>query len=156
MPGLCGGHALTALESMATEDFRDLTASLSDRIALPESFILSDYSCLLIKNLLERSSPMEENIRRNLGHTKGVTASQLVMSKLIEKGMQRHKARELSIKAAQHALAAGADYLESLIQEKEITDLIPAAELKVLCDPKSNMGKSVEIIERIVRKCKGK
>ena len=150
------GHALSALESMSTEDFRDLTASLSDRIALPESFILSDYSCRLIKNLLERSSPMEENIRRNLDHTKGVTSSQLVMSKLIEKGMQRHKAREISIKAAQHALAKNSDYLESLIGNKEITSLISDDELKVLCDPKSNMGKSAEIIERIVRKYKGK
>ncbi len=150
------GHALTALESMTTEDFRDLTASLSDRIALPESFILSDYSCMLIRNLIERSSALEENIGRNLGHTKGVTASQLVMSKLVEKGMQRHEARGLSIKAAESSLRSGSDYFESLTGEKEITDLISNEELKELCDPKSNMGKSVEIIERIVRKYKGK
>ncbi len=149
------GHALTALESMATEDFRDLTASLSDRIALPESFILSDYSCMLVKNLIERSSPLEENIRRNLNHTKGVTASQLVMSKLIEKGMPRHKARQLSANAAQRSLASGMDYLESLIGEREISRLVSKEELKLLCDPRSNMGKSVEIIERIVRKYKG-
>ncbi len=150
------GHALSALESMSTEDFSDLTASLSDRIALPESFILADYSCMLVSNILERSSPLKENISKNLMHTKGVTASQLVMSKLIEKGMQRHKARELSIKAAQNSLSSGANYLESLLLDKEITALLSEEELRSLCDPKSSLGRKVEIIESIARKYRAK
>ncbi len=146
------GHALSSLESMFAEDFRDLTASLSDRIALPESFILSDYSCGLVRNVIERVNHVPENIDRNLNYTKGVTSSQLVMSKLVEKGMQRHRARELSLKDANTALRDGISYLSVLLDDKEISKLLSSGELKELCDPKSNLGKSREIIDRIVKK----
>lgn len=146
------GYALSSLESMFTEDFRDLTASLSDRIALPESFILSDYSCGLVRNVIERVESVPENIERNLNYSKGVTSSQLVMSKLVEKGMQRQRARELSLKGANSALKNGISYLDALLNDKEISELLSSAELKELCDPRSNLGKSREIIDRIAKK----
>ena len=146
------GYALSSLESMFAEDFRDLTASLSDRIALPESFILSDYSCGLIKNVIERVNPVPENIARNLDYTKGVTSSQIVMSRLVEKGMQRHKARELSLKGANLALKSEMSYLDALLSDREISKLLSKSEVKALCDPKSNLGKSREIIDKIVKR----
>jgi adenylosuccinate lyase len=146
------GYALSSLESMSTEDFRDLTASLSDRITLPESFILSDYSCGLVKNVLERVDPVPENIERNLNHSKGVTSSQLVMSKLVGRGMQRQKARELTLRGANLALKNGMSYLDALLDVKEVSELLSKGELKELCNPRSNLGKSREIIDRIVKK----
>ena len=150
------GYALTSLESMFTEDFRDLTASLSDRIALPEAFILSDYSCMLIRNIIERAEPVTRNIERNLNHTRGVTSSQLVMSKLIERGVHRQRAREISLSSANRALRGEISYLESLMGDAKVSELISENELRELCDPRSNLGKSREIIERTVRKYKGK
>ena len=146
------GYALSSFESMFTEDFRDLTASLSDRITLPESFILSDYSCGLVKNVMERVNHIPKNIERNLNYTKGVTSSQLVMNRLIDKGMQRHMARKLSLKDANAALTNDISYLRALLDDKEISKLLSSSELRELCDPKSNLGKSREIIDRIVRK----
>ena len=146
------GHAMSSLESMSVEDFRDLTASLSDRISIPESFILSDYSCALIKNIIERVSIVPENIEGNLNRTKGTASSQLVMSRLIEKGMQRHNARELSFNAAASALRENTSYLESLMADKAIAALIPDDELMELCNPWKSMGRSKEVIERIAMK----
>ncbi len=146
------GHALASLESMSVEDFRDLTASLSDRVIIPESFILSDYACALIKNIIERVSVLPENIEGNLNRMKGAASSQLVMSRLIEKGMQRQKAREISFNAAEAALKENVSYLESLMADKEIAGFITGDELKGLCNPKTILGMSRGIIERIARK----
>lgn len=146
------GHALSALESVSSEDFRDLTASLSDRITISESFILCDYSCNLIANVIERSEAVEENIVRNLAYTKGVTSSPLVMSRLIEKGMQRNTAREASLRNANAALKESGYYVQMLLNDKEITKLLTKEEIIELCKPESNMGKSKEIIERITKK----
>lgn len=146
------GHALSSLESMHQEDFRDLTSSLSDRIALPEAFILSDYSCMLVKNVLDRAVAMPENIRRNLDYTKGTTSSQLVMSRLIGRGMQRQRAREVSLKDASLALKKGTSYIDELLGDAEVSNMLTKSELKDICDPHSNLGRSREIIERIAKK----
>ena len=146
------GYALSSLESMLQEDLRDLTSSLSDRIILPESFILSDYSCRLIRNVIERSEVISDNVSRNLAYTKGTTSSQLVMSRLISKGMQRQKARDISFRDAHTALDEGRSYLDILLSDKEISGMLTKKELAELCDPASNMGKSKEIISRIAKK----
>lgn len=146
------GYALSSLESVMQEDLRDLTSSLSDRIVLPESFILSDYSCRLIRNVIERSEVMGDNVGRNLAYTKGATSSQLVMSRLISKGMQRQKARDISFRDARTALEEGRDYLDLLLYDKEISGMFTKKELEELCKPGSNLGRSKEIIDRIARK----
>ena len=74
------------------------------------------------------------------------------MSKLVEKGMQRQKARELSLNGANSALKNGMSYLDALLNNKEVSELLSSAELKELCDPRSNLGKSREIVDRIVKK----
>jgi len=145
------GYALSSMESLLSEDFRDLTASMSDRIVIPESFILADYSSALIKNVLERIEVIPGNVERNLEYTKGTVASQLVMSRLIEKGLQRQKARELSLADASSAVKKNMSYLDALMKDREITRLLTKDEIKELCDPRSNMGKSREIIERIAK-----
>lgn len=146
------GYALSSLESLFNEDFRDLSASLSDRIVLPESFILADYSCGLIKNVLERATIIPENIDRNLNYTKGTTSSPLIMSRLINKGVERHKAREMAFRNANTALKRGMSYMEALLNDKEISGLLTKKEIKELSNPHANMGKSKEIIERISKK----
>lgn len=146
------GYALSCLESVFTEDMRDLSASLSDRIAIPEAFILADYSCGLMRNVVERVAPMTENIDGNMGRTKGTTASPLVMSRLVEKGLSRQAARDASMRAAGSAFASGKSYLEALIEDRYVSRLIPKKELEELCDPDSSIGRSKEIIERIARR----
>ncbi|MCL4364881.1 MAG: lyase family protein [Candidatus Marsarchaeota archaeon] len=146
------GYALSSMESMLQEDLRDLTASLSDRIVLPESFILSDYSCRLIRNVIERSEVMSDNVSRNLAYTKGATSSQLVMSRLVSKGMQRQKARDISFRDARTALEEGRSYFDILLSDKEISGMFTKKELEELCNPDSNLGRSKEIIDRIARK----
>lgn len=150
------GYALSSLESMLQDDFRDLTASLSDRIAIPESFILCDYSCNLVKNVIERATIVPENVERNLKHTRGTTSSQLIMSRLVEKGMQRQSAREAAFRNASAAQKSELTYLQTLLNDKEITSLLTKKEIQELSAPKANIGKSVEIIDRIAKKYMGK
>lgn len=146
------GYALSSLESVFSEDFRDLSASLSDRIVIPEAFILSDYSCNLVKNIIERVSVVEENVKRNINNSKGTTSSQLIMSRLIEKGLQRQKARDIAFRNADSALRGDTSYMEALLKDREIRSLLTKDEIKSLCSPEANLGLSKEIINRITKK----
>ncbi len=150
------GHALSALESLQQEDFRDLTASLSDRISIPESFILSDYSCRLIRNVVERSAPVPENIGRNLRSGNGAVASQLLMSRLVKKGVSREEARRLALRSARAAQGTAAGYIGALLADPDVSALLGRREIEQLADPQSSMGRSKEIVERIARKYMGR
>lgn len=145
-------HASTALESISMEDLRDLSASLSDRIALPESFVLADYSCDLIANLMERVRPVRQSIDRNLGHFGGAIASQLVMSKLVEKGMQRSEARAIAEKHARQALSSGKAYASLLRADSKVSAMLSAEEIESLCNPESGIGTARESVDFIAKK----
>ncbi len=146
------GYALSSLESLFNEDFRDLTASLSDRIILPESFILSDYSCGLVTNVIQRLSVVPEGVERNLNNTRGTVSSPHIMSRLINKGVERQQARDMAFRNANTALKDQITYLEALLNDKEIARLLTRKEIQELLNPESNIGKSKEIIERISKK----
>ena len=144
------------MESVHSEDFRDLTASLSDRIAISESFVLADYSVRLIENLMLRVEPMHENIERNLNLTNGVVTSQRIMSRLISRGMERSEARKIANDAASKAFSKSIQYSEVLLGDKEVRKLLSEKEIKELSNPKTYIGVSERLVERIAEKYMGK
>ncbi len=150
------GYAVSEMEAVHSEDFRDLTASLSDRIAISESFVLADYSARLIENLMQRVEPVHRNIERNLNLTNGVITSQRIMSRLISKGMERSEARNIVNRAASKAFAKSIQYSEVLLRDREVRKLLSEKEVKELGDPKTYIGASERLVERIAKKYMGK
>ena len=150
------GFAATAMESVSSEDFRDLTASLSDRVIIPESFVLADYSCGLMENVINRVDIIPENIDRNLNMTKGTVTSQRVMSRLIKSGLSRDEARRRVREAAERTYKENGKYLDALLQDPTISKLLSKKEIMELSDPNTYLGKSAEIIDIIVDKYTGK
>ncbi|MCL4553044.1 MAG: lyase family protein [Candidatus Marsarchaeota archaeon] len=146
------GFALTELESVASEDFRDLTASLSDRVAVPEAFVLTDYSCRLMENVVNRIDPVLENIERNLEATKGAVTSQRLMSRLIARGASRERARAIVREAAAKAYASNIQYREALLSDQRVLGFLSRKEITELSDPRTYMGRSREMIDRIASK----
>ncbi len=142
------GFASTSLESMLSEDFRDLTASLSDRISISEAFVLADYSARLLENVIRRVKPEKDRIRSNLGSTYGAVTAQRIMSRLISKGMHRSAARLLSQQLALEALKSRTAYADLLLKNVDISGFLSHSEISELSDPRTYLGKSSEIIER--------
>ncbi|MDE1851842.1 MAG: hypothetical protein KGH69_04110 [Candidatus Micrarchaeota archaeon] len=146
------GFAATALESVASEDMRDLSASLSDKVIIPESFVLADYSGRLLDNVIRRLEAVPKSIRRNLRMAGGAVAAQRIMSRLVAKGMDRQHARELSSRSARKALENGADYLDMMLHDKELMRFITEEEARELADVERYTGLSRELVSRNARK----
>ncbi|MEP7146638.1 MAG: adenylosuccinate lyase, partial [bacterium] len=89
------GNALAAFENIALWHERDISHSSVERIIIPDSTILIDYTLHQFKKLMYKLVVNEDNIKRNLELTNGLVFSQTVLLKLIEKKMKREQAYKI-------------------------------------------------------------
>ena len=141
-------NVLTAIENIALEHERDLTNSANERAIFAESFICADYMALEMSKILEELVFYPDNIRRNLGHTKGLIMSERIMIYLVETGkMGRQDAHEAVRQAAQEAFAKGLNMQDVVIGRK----LLTKKEAETLFDYTTYVGFAEKIVEEAVR-----
>jgi len=150
------GFAAGAVESVEMDYARDLKASLLDRVAIPESFVLADYAIQLTKNMIERVEPVQERIKQNLLLTRGIVTAERVMSKLITKGMNRLEARQKISELAHKASNEGRTFKEVLLQDADICKRLSRGEIEQLANPQTYTGRSADLIDNVMSLYKGK
>jgi adenylosuccinate lyase len=141
----------TGLENVALEHERDLTNSASERIVLPESFILTDYMLKEMRFILSGIEFFPANIKRNLELTQGAILAERVMIALAERGMGRQQAHELLRKASIEAAKKQKSLKAVLNGNARVKKLLGAKELDSLFDYSTYIGKAVEIVDDVVR-----
>lgn len=133
------GNAIAAMENVALWHERDISHSSVERVIFPDSCLLLDYMLDKLASLTEGLIVYPENMRRNLGLSLGMWNSQTVMLALIRKGLTREEAYEIVQRnamqtwQAKHAGSEGADFLEQLLTDPEITTYLSRAELQSMC-----------------------
>ena len=127
------GHAVTALENVALWHERDISHSSAERIILPDACTLLDYMLALLAKLVRGLQVYPENMRANMDKSRGLFASQAVLLKLTEKGLERQKAYEAVQRAALKTWGGDGEFLANLAAEPEIGAVLSAAELQDAC-----------------------
>ena len=127
------GYAVTAMENVALWHERDISHSSAERIILPDGCILLDYMLALMTKLVRGLQVYPENMRANMDKSRGLFASQSVLLKLTEKGLERQKAYEAVQRAALKTWGGDGEFLANLSAEPEITAVLSDAELQDAC-----------------------
>ena len=127
------GHAVTALENVALWHERDISHSSAERIILPDACTLLDYMLALLAKLVRGLQVYPENMRANMDKSRGLFASQAVLLKLTEKGLERQRAYEAVQRAALKTWGGDGEFLANLAAEPEISAVLSAAELQDAC-----------------------
>jgi adenylosuccinate lyase len=127
------GHAVTALENVALWHERDISHSSAERIILPDACTLLDYMLALLAKLVRGLEVYPENMRINMDKSRGLFASQAVLLKLTEKGLERQKAYEAVQRAALKTWGGDGEFLANLSAEPQISAVLTAAELQDAC-----------------------
>jgi len=127
------GHAVTALENVALWHERDISHSSAERIILPDACTLLDYMLALLTKLVRGLQVYPENMRVNMDRSRGLFASQAVLLKLTEKGLERQKAYETVQRAALKTWAGDGEFLPNLSAEPEIKAVLTTSELQDAC-----------------------
>ena len=143
------GNALTAMENIALWHERDISHSSTERIILPDSCLLVDYSLALFTSVIKGLQVYPQRMKKNLEMTKGLIFSQRVMLALIDKGLSRQKAYELVQRNAMKAWQKNKDFLSLLKADSEIIAVLPEPELEPLFDYQYYLRYVDEIFERL-------
>ena len=123
------GNALAALENVSLWHERDLTHSSVERIIIPDSCILLDYMLDKFTAIVSGLVVYEDNMQRNIEHTRGLVFSQELMLALVGTGMLREDAYRLVQEHAMDSWTKGLDFKELIQQDEEITRRLTSQEL---------------------------
>jgi len=146
---LVRGYALTSMENIALWHERDISHSSTERITLPDSCLILDYSLALFTSVMRGLQIYPQRMKRNMKLTKGLVFSQRVMLALIDKGLSRQKAYELVQRNAMKAWKGNKNFLSLLKADSQVTATLPQGELEPLFDEQYYLRYVNEIFERL-------
>ncbi len=146
---LVRGEALTSMENIALWHERDISHSSAERVILPDSCLLLDYSLSLYTSVMKGLLVYPRRMKRNMELTKGLIFSQRVMLAFIDKGLSRQKAYELVQRNAMKAWRGNRNFLSLLKADSEVTDHLTSEELEKLFDYEYYLRYVDEVFERL-------
>ena len=142
-------NALTGFENMPLWHERDISHSSAERVIIPDSFIILDYILEKASFILSNLIVLDKNMERNLMKYGGIIFSQRILLELINRGMLREDAYALVQGAALKAWEEEGSFLENLLGEKKITDVISENDIKKLFDVNYHLKYVDTIIDRL-------
>jgi len=149
-------NVIPALEDIPLEHERDLTDSSAERIIFPETFILVDY---MLKEMISILLGLEfnyDNIKKNLGKTKGLIMTENLMLGLVKKGIGRQDAHELLRQSSMKVIKENKGLKEILLKNSIIKKKLTEKELDWYLNPKNYLGTAVEQVENVIKTLRGK
>lgn len=149
MSRLLRGNALAAMENMALWHERDMTHSSVERVILPDSCILLDHMLRQMTRIISGLKIREDQMKRNLQKTFGLTSSQRVLLALVEHGCMREEAYAWVQQDAFHAWDHGIDFIEVVSADVRVVNYLTKEEIQGLFDLKYHLGHVDDIFRRL-------
>ena len=131
---LIRGHAVTALENVALWHERDISHSSAERLILPDSCMALDYIMSIFTGVMRGLRVYPDRMKQNIEMTRGLVFSQRVMLALVESGLSRERAYEITQRCAMRSWEESLDFRQLLRDETDVTDHLPGDELEAIFD----------------------
>ncbi len=145
---LIRANSIPAMENIVLWHERDISHSSVERIIIPDSTIALDYILhkfiWLIKNLLV----YPENMKTNLGKTRGSIFSQTILLKLVKKGLTKEDAYEIVQHISMEAVKEKKDFEMVLLKNKKICNILSHEEIKESFDIRIHLKNIKKIYKR--------
>lgn len=143
------GNAVTAFENVSLWHERDISHSSAERVIIPDSTILLDYMLRQMISVFKGLKVNPENMIRNVEQTLGLIFSQRVMLALVEKGISRDWAYQLTQKNAMAAWDNKIEFKTLLLKDEEILTHLTSAEIEILFDYSYHLKNVDYIFKRV-------
>jgi len=142
-------NALASMENMALWHERDISHSSVERVIMPDSTILADYTVARLTNILKNLKVNPDNMARNLMASYGLFYSQRVLLGLIDTGMDRQKAYEAVQRVAMACWEGRRSFPEAVRNDPTITAKLSPDTLDALFDPNYYLAHEDLIYSRV-------
>jgi adenylosuccinate lyase len=127
---LMRSYALASLEDIALWHERDISHSSVERVIAPDATIVLDFMLHRFTGLVKNLVVYPDRMLANLNMTKGVIFSQMVLLKLIERGMSREDAYRVVQRNAMRSWNEGTDFQLLLLEDKEVMSYMNAKDIQ--------------------------
>lgn len=146
---LMRSYALAALEDIPLWHERDISHSSVERVICPDATILLDFMLSRFTGMVEKLVVYPERMLKNLQMTHGVIFSQMVLLKLIDKGMSREDAYAVVQRQAMRSWEEGRDFKDLLSEDDQAKNYLGPDELAAIFRTDNFLGKVNFIFNRV-------
>ena len=143
------GYVVTALEDIPLWHERDISHSSAERVILADACQLLDYMLGKITGIIEGLIVYPSNMERNMGMSLGLTFSQHVLLKLIERGMLREAAYDLVQRLAMRAWSEQVQFRALVEAEPDIRAALSVDDIRECFDAAYHMKHVDTIFARL-------
>ena len=147
---LLRGYAVSALEDVALWHERDISHSSVERVIGPDATVTLDFMLHRFAGLVDGLRVYPERMMENLMSTRGLVFSQVVLLKLIDKGMERQAAYVVVQRNAMKVWDENRDFHALLADDPDVRELLPAEELKACFDLQRELRHVDAVFERVL------
>ncbi len=130
------GYLIPAFENISLWHERDITNSSAERVIFPDSFHITHYITLKLLWVLQNLNVYPKRMLHNIKSSLGVYASQSLMDRLIERGMNRKDAYKVVQRLSFRAVEAKTELKVLALKDKGIHKYLTRKEIGKIFDPK--------------------
>lgn len=145
------GEMLTAFENINLWHERDISHSSAERVILPDSTAITDYTLQRMNRIINNLVVNPEQIKKNLELNHGLIFSQHVLLALINHGWSREKAYDAIQPLTMRVWRTGEDFKTVLLQDPHIASTIAANEWDKLFDLNYHLQNIDKIYNRVLK-----
>jgi adenylosuccinate lyase len=127
-------YVMPALEDVALWHERDISHSSVERVIGPDATIALDFALVRLAGIVKDLVVYPERMRRNLDRLGGLIHSQRVLLALTEAGAPREEAYRLVQRNAMKVWEGGADFLEALLADQDVTKALSPETIRAQFD----------------------
>jgi adenylosuccinate lyase len=142
-------NAQAGFENVALWHERDISHSSVERVILPDSTTLVDYTLSKTTNLLNTMFVYPERMKANLESTGGLVFSGQLLLELVEHGISREDAYRLVQGHAMRAWKEGLNFRELISNDPHITHQVPERVIQRAFDLKRQLRNIDAIFGRV-------
>ena len=142
-------NTLPAIENIALWNERDISHSSAERMAIPQSFLLTDHILLRMTRILDGLVVRSDSMRDNLNRMNGMVFSGQVLLDLAAKGISREDAYRMVQAAAMRLWEGGGTLRERLDEDDAITSVLSREELDAAFDLDVQLRHLDAVFERV-------
>jgi adenylosuccinate lyase len=148
-------NAQAGFENVALWHERDISHSSVERVILPDSTTLVDYTLNKTTNLIETMFVYPERMKANLESTGGLVFSGQLLLDLVEHGVSREDAYRMVQSNAMRAWKESLNFRELIATDPDITDRVPARVIEKAFDLKRQLRNIDAIFAQVFNAKKG-
>jgi adenylosuccinate lyase len=127
-------YVMPALEDVALWHERDISHSSVERVIGPDATIALDFALHRLTSIVKELVVYPERMRQNLDRLGGLVHSQRVLLALTESGVPREQAYRIVQRNAIKVWEDGADFLEVLLVDKDVTKALTPEQIRAQFD----------------------